>query len=394
VSALTDILLVSNGYGEFAIAGYIARAIADVDPQARLEHFPLVGTAPEGSWPKAVGPQADMPSGGLVANGNLRNFFRDVRGGLLGLVVRQRRFLRAQSARSALVAVGDIFCLSMSLLARRPTIFVATAKSDYVSPHSALEQRIAARADLVFVRDEHTARSLASKGVNARYAGNIMMDGIAPGRADLKPDEGAIRLAVLPGSRLDTPRVAAQSLERLDAIAELAAAAGRRVQAFVSLAPSVDALAVAHALRSRGLELSNLAPGEGVVAASRRGPLEVILVRGAFGDLLAASQLVLGQAGTANEQAAGAGKPVVAALAPGEQPRKMQWYRMRQKRLLGDALLVLPHDPKVYAREVLALVDDAPRRSAMSAAGRARMGNPGGARAVAAATLSLAESAA
>src|SRR5579872_7558291 len=36
-----DILLVSNGYGEAAIAGYIAHAIAARAPAATVEHFPL-----------------------------------------------------------------------------------------------------------------------------------------------------------------------------------------------------------------------------------------------------------------------------------------------------------------------------------------------------------------
>ena len=45
-----------------------------------------------------VGPRAAMPSGGLIAMGNVRNIARDVRAGLLGLTLAQRRFL-AQRAR-------------------------------------------------------------------------------------------------------------------------------------------------------------------------------------------------------------------------------------------------------------------------------------------------------
>lgn len=390
MTADAHILLVSNGYGEAAIAGYIAHAIAGLAPGARLEHFPLVGHTGADAWPPGVGPQQDMPSGGLVANWNVRNLKADVRGGLVRLIVRQWRFLRAQRRHDVTIAVGDVFCLAMALLARRPTIFVATAKSDDVSPHSWIERRIAHKAALAFARDERTARSLGASGVRVSYAGNAMMDGIQPGRFDLAPDSGAVRFAVLPGSRADAPHVAAAMLGRLRAIASLLEPQGRRVQAFVSVAPSVDAAALVSALASEGWQMPDPPAGEGLIARVAQGSLEVALVRGAFGDVLAVSQVVLGQAGTANEQAAGAGRPVIAALEPGENPEKMLWYRMRQKRLLGDALLVLPSDKDEFARAVVALLADPTRLALMADVGHARMGGPGAAQTIAGAALRLA----
>ncbi len=387
-----NILLVSNGYGEAAIAGYLGRAIAKQDADARLEHFPLVGRVRADAWLHPVGPQQDMPSGGLVANVNLKNLSADLRGGLLRLSIRQARFLRAQRQRSAIIAVGDIFCLAMSLLAGRPTLFVATAKSDYVTPHSAIERWIARKAALTFARDEPTALSLRAKGIRAQYAGNVMMDGVRSGCVELQADPQAARFGVLPGSRADAPRVAAAMLGRLLSITELLRPRGRSVQAFMSVAPSVDALALIGALRSLGFAMPDPSGDEGIVARATHGSLEVVLVRGAFGDVLAASQIVLGQAGTANEQAAGAGRPVVAALEPGENPKKMLWYRMRQKRLLGDALLVLPSDKDEFAQGVVQLIEDPRRLSLMGEQGRRRMGGPGGAVAVAAAALQLASS--
>src|SRR5579864_5712579 len=163
-----DILLVSNGYGEMAIALYIARAIRAQAGAARIEHFPLVGRAPNGAWPEGVGPQAEMPSGGLIANWNVRNLAADIGAGLGVLTLRQFRFLSRQRQRDVIIAVGDIYCLSLSLFAaRRPTIFVATAKSDYVAPHSRIELAIARRAAAVFARDEATAASMRAAGVAA-----------------------------------------------------------------------------------------------------------------------------------------------------------------------------------------------------------------------------------
>ena len=210
-----------------------------------------------------------------------------------------------------------------------------------------------------------------------------MMDGVAPTGVDLGASADAVRLAVLPGSRADAPTVAAEMFERVSAIARLLQAGRQRIQAFVSVAPGVDPHVVVTALRERGAQLPSVRGGPGVVSRVAADSLELVIVWGCFGDVLAASQVALGQAGTANEQAAGFGLPVVAALEPGETPAKMQWYRMRQKRLLGEALLVLPSKPQLFAKEVVALLDDPRRQAAMAEAGKQRMGKPGGAAAVA-----------
>ena len=385
-----DILLVSNGFGEAAVATYIARAIEGRNPAARIEHLPLVGEAAPDAWPKPVGPQASMPSGGLVAYWNLRNLAADLRAGLLRLTLRQIGYLRRQRARDVVVAVGDVYCLGLCLFAaHRPTGFVATAQSQLVARHSAAVMAVVRRADAVFARDEATAAALRAAGARASCAGNVMMDGLDATGADLGVRPGALVIALLPGSRGDSCAAAAQQIRRAGEIAALVAGSGKTVQALVSLAPSVEPAAMIAAIASTGIQMS-AAGGEAVVALGARGNLEVRVVRGAFGDLLGAADLVLGQAGTANEQAAGSGKPVVAATQPGEVPERMRWYRMRQKRLLGDALLVLPGEPKRFAADVVRLLDDPARMEHMAETGRERMGGRGAALAVARCVLDIA----
>ena len=381
--------MVSNGYGEVAILECIARGIRALAPAARVDHLRLVGRAPEDAWPPTVGPQAQMPSGGLVTFWNFRNIWRDLRAGLAVTTLRQFAFLaRHRRAYDIAVAVGDVFCLAACrLFARLPTVFVATAKSEYVAPHSGLEAAIARGAKVVFARDAATAAALAARGVDARFAGNVMMDDVAPTGAPLPLDASALRVAVLPGSRDDAPSNAAVAVRRLAAIA---AAAPRPVQALFALAPAVDAEAVTDAVRHEGMPLERASARAGAIARGRRGPLEVVMVRQAFGDVLGAAEIVLGQAGTGNEQAAGMGKPVIAAAEPGRTPDRVGWYRMRQKRLLGDALLVLPDDDDAFARGVLALVADPARMSAMGDAGRERMGGAGAAATIARTVLDVA----
>lgn len=384
-----DILLVSNGYGEAAIAGYLASEIAARAPDAMIEHFPLVGRLdPSAALTKSVGPQAQMPSGGLIAYWNVRNLVRDARAGLLSLTLRQFGFLARQRGRSVIVAVGDVYCLAACLLfARRPTIFVATAKSEHVAGHSALELAIARRARVVFARDAGTANALATRGVPARYAGNLMMDGLAASGADLGAAADAVRIGVLPGSRADAPSNAAASIRRLALVA--AQLAPQPVHALVSLAPSVDPEAMLAALAGAGAALTPTGRESGLIARGRAAGLDVSVVAGDIGDLLTQSAIVLGQAGTGNEQAAGLGKPVIAASPDGDRGR-IGWYRMRQQRLLGDALLVLPDEDRAFADGVVRLLGDAARMRAMGEVGRERMGGPGGAAAAAEAVLALA----
>jgi uncharacterized protein (TIGR03492 family) len=384
---MTDVLLVSNGYGEAAIAGYLARAMRNLAPDASVEHFPMVGRIdPDPDLP-SVGPQAEMPSGGLVAYWNVRNWARDVRAGLLGLTLRQFAYLSRQRRRSVVVAVGDVYCAAACLwFARRPTVFVATAKSELVAGHSALERAVARRTALVFTRDAATAATLVRAGIRAQYAGNLMMDGIAGPGAALPTRAEALHVGVLPGSRGDAPDNAARALRRLGLVAERLAP--KRVQALVSLAPTVAASELLAACAREGATLETTAE-PGIAARGTAGRLEVLVVAGRFGDLLRASDIVLGQAGTGNEQAAGLGKPVIAS-SPGGDPARVGWYRMRQQRLLGDALAVLPDDDAAFADGVVSLLADRPRMEAMATQGRARMGGPGASAAVAKAVLAFA----
>jgi hypothetical protein len=74
-----------------------------------------------------------------------------------------------------------------------------------------------------------------------------------------------------------------------------------------------------------------------------------------------------------------------AARAPGDE-----WYRMRQRRLLGDALALVPPSPGLAAAAIAELLADSVRLERMRVAGRERMGPRGGSRAIANAIVELA----
>jgi hypothetical protein len=359
---LSNVLFVSNGHGEAAIAKRIATEL-----RARgtfiTEHLALVGSGFGDAAFADVGPQAAMPSGGLVAMGNVRAFARDLQAGFLVHLTRQLRFLHGARARYAVVvAVGDVYALLLARLARRPVIFVGTAKSVYVAPYGPVERQILRTARVVFVRDEATAKALNAQGVDARAPGNVIVDLLT---TDSRYDWGGAehRIAILPGSRERAYADAAA----LAAVARAVVARVPESAAAMSIAPGLDPVRFA-------ATLADDPPIRGW--------------QGDLGALIADASIVLGQAGTANEAAAAHGVPVV-ALDRGEE-RTSAWYRMRQSRLLGDALALVPGDPGAAADAIATLLNDGPRRARMGAVGRMRMGGPGGARAVAQAIAEVA----
>ncbi|MEA2664925.1 MAG: hypothetical protein QOI11_1869 [Candidatus Eremiobacteraeota bacterium] len=358
-----SILFVTNGHGEAAIAARIAqetRALGGV----RTEHFGLVGERLGGADFPDVGPQRAMPSGGLVAMGNVRAFARDLGAGFAGLLVRQLGFLRAARGRyAAVVAVGDVYALLLARLARAPLAYVGTAKSVYVAPYGPGERALLRSARRIFVRDAATANALRRRDVPAEAPGNVIVDLLATSeRVDWR---APLRLALLPGSR---ERAYADALRIAGVVARLRERVGA-LDAVLSVAPNLDPARFAPALELGGLRPWN----------------------GALGALLHGATLAVGQSGTANEAAAAEGLPVV-ALELADVPRDA-WYRKRQMGLLGDALLVVPGDAAGAAEAIAELLRDDLRRARMGAVGRERMGGPGGAAAIARAVTELARAA-
>ena len=385
-----NVLLVTNGHGEDRLALCLAGALVELRPALRMQAVPLVG---EGRLLAEAGlavdgPRVRVPSGGLVrpAWGAV---WRDLRAGLIGQFRRQMEFLRAQAEWTDwAVAVGDTFAgwVAGHCLPGRPLILVATAKSAYIHGHSRLEALwMRRRCRRVFTRDEPTAAQLRRWGVPAVWQGNLMMDALdITGQRPVALGEGPV-VALLPGSRGDAYVNLGALADCLERLAEAFPCAADRPQpvGLVPLAPGLDVERAAAVLLEKGWRpIEGRAPaGPGWRDFAKHGA-RLRLTRGVFGDVLGAADVVIGLAGTANEQAAGLGKPVVAFPGPGVQFGAR--FLRAQKRLLGDALAVVPPDPQAVAAEAAAILQDESRRALMGAVGRQRMGSPGAAQRMAA----------
>lgn len=377
---MTSVLFVSNGHGEAAIADRLALELQRLRPQTTCDHLALVGEGRSRSM-REVGPQRSLPSGGIVAMGNVRNIVRDVRGGLVGLTLAQHRFLRqARSKFDVCVAIGDVFALLMTLATHLPTVYVGTAKSVLVAPYGRMEERVLRRARAIFVRDAATAERLRAHGVAAQAPGNVIVDlyGDADPQAGLRALAGFDpALALVPGSRTSAYDDAAFLLR----VVHACAAGHPNLGGALSIASTLTTQGFIERLRADGWQIELCGDEAVPFAVMREGRAIARAFRGPLGALFGNVAAVIGQAGTANEAAAAAGIPVV-AFELGDD-RKTAWYRMRQHGLLGEALQILPGDVPRAAAGLRALLDDAPMRERMGAIGRERMGGPGGARAIA-----------
>lgn len=376
------VLFVTNGHGEDQLAVCLIEGLRAEWPELQMEAIPLVGRGERlaAAGVAVAGPRVLLPSGGMVRPEPI-TVWRDLRAGLIRKFFRQRRFVGSRRGRvQAVIAVGDVLAgwTASRALPELPLVLVATAKSEYISGHGGWETRwMRRRTRKVFARDESTAAALRAAGVDAVWVGNLMMDAFHVEGLPL-PGDPPPRIGLFPGSRED-------AYVNLQHVARSLVHMERACVGLVPLAPGLALERAAAVLRADGWPVpSSLRPG---TLRFVRDGVELVLLEGAFGDVLSAAEVVVGLAGTANEQAAGLGKPVVVFPGPGVQFGGR--FLRAQKRLLGDAVAVVEPDPRAVAEQVRRILDDAELRQRMAAAGKERMGPPGASRRMARAIAAL-----
>lgn len=378
----TRVLFLSNGYGEDRIAVAIARRWSM--PNTELWAFPVVGEgrAYRTEGIPVVGPTREMPSGGFSLRSR-RGLWADLSEGLLGLSIRQILAIRAlRDEVDLVVAVGDVVPLYFSWLSNARFVFVGCAKSSQylvgsLSHYNSLERWYMhhPRCLAIYPRDAATFRTLAEAGFRAHDFGNPMMDDLEPSGRPWPVDDQAWRIGILPGSREEAMANLPDLLECCQAIAERAPQ-GRAVDFFAAIADSLDIRRLARAAAPKGWVLD---AGEEQLVGPEGTTLR--LCRGHFGEWMGTVQLVVGMAGTANEQCVGSGLPVV--TFPGKGPQFNPAFAQAQARLLGESISLMPADPSEVASEVWSILLDPARLERIRRNGRARMGSAGASEAIA-----------
>lgn len=361
------LLLVSNGHGEDWIGAALARALA---PDIEVEAYPMIGagSAYEPVCP-VVGPRARLASEGWRnVRGSLR---RDILTGGLGTVPPALAFLRRIRGRyDRVVVVGDMVGVFACLgTGHRDLFYLDVYKTGAARLYSAPERwAIRTACSTVFCRSENLARTLQYIGVDARYAGNVMMDTIPSGdyaaTARRRRPAGA---TLLPGSRQLTGESFALQIEALRLVPP-----DLRPDLFLAVAGGMNIEELAHRAGLR--RTAHLSAESDDLGMLTDGRIDVHMARGgALANLLAASDMVLSQAGTATVQAIGSGRPAIAF-----QHRRDRASRFRDEQaLFGEARIVVPANPARVAEALTDLLVSPDRRQRLSAIGRDRIGGPG-----------------
>lgn len=370
-----SILFISNGYGEDTIAARIIRGIKERPSTVQVSALPLVGEggAYEGMDVTIIGPRRLMPSGGMIPEG-IGNLVRDVQSGLGRLTLEQIRAVRTVKSRVDMtVPVGDIYpVIISSMFSRRPIVMVGTAKSDYFVKYNGFERFFMhSFCQQVFARDEITAASLRKYGISAQWVGNVMMDSLEFSDEDFSPNGASPCVGILPGSRDFAYH---DIVVLMGAVEEIWNLLGSDVFFVMALAGSTDVRRLAQSVAGTGWKCEHI--DENTDDFVKDG-IKVRAVKKKFGDILRRSAIIIGQAGTGNEQAVGMGRPVVTFDSSGKQ--SLGWYRRRQKGLLGDSISVVEREKSMIAREVYAILNDKGRYEAMRRIGYERMGPEGAA---------------
>lgn len=440
------VLCLSNGHGEDGIGAKIALQLQQLAPSAQssaqysaqisepIMALPMVGLGQaytHAGFPLLL-PGQVMPSGGFL-NMDSKELLRDLRQGLLPLAWQQLSHCRAWArAGGKILAVGDIVPLLFAWLSGGDYAFVGTAKSDYYqqertgkSDYFPWERWLMSRRRCwgIFPRDRPTTQTLQKLGIRAFDLGNPMMDdmddldgqwhGQWHGRLEGGDGEGglatlasqgesALKILLLPGSRPPEAyanwQVLLQGvtsvLQALPHAPELLAQHQRQVVFWAAIDPRLTPKLLIPALLASGWAPGGLGLTEIDAEAQTwqlRQPLagvqtQLHLIPAGFNRCAPQANLALAMAGTATEQFAGLGKPVI--TIPGDGPQFNPVFAQRQTRLLGPSVTLVNSATAVGA-VACELLQDPARLAAIRVNGQARMGSSGAAARIATQLLDL-----
>lgn len=360
-------LFISNGHGEDAIA---AAVIARLPDSVAAEAYPMIGAGNSyaGVCP-IVGPRATLASEGWRnVKGSLR---RDLATGGLRTVPPALNFLRKTVGKyDRVVVVGDMVGVMASYLTgHRDLYYLDVYKTGAARLYSGPERwTIKQACKTVFCRSDNLARTLEHIGVDARSAGNVMMDAIPHGEYDARGRRSRpLAVTLLPGSRALTAESFALQVEALRTLP-----ADLRPDVFLAVAGSAN---VEELAKKAGLTRTSMLSAEASdLGELSDGDLTIRMARGgAMGNLLAASDVVLSQAGTATVQALGLGKPAITFINPRDRRSRFTDEQM----LFGEARAVVPAEASAVGAALRALLSDDEERRRLANIGRQRIGGPG-----------------
>jgi len=382
------VLFISNGHGEDLNASQVLKALQLNYPNIQVAALPMVG---EGNAYRKLGvdiitPTLSLPSGGFVYM-DKRQLLTDVQKGLLKLTWQQIKAARAFTKDCDLIfATGDIVPLALARITGCPyTAFIVSSSAHYenrMQPPFLMNWLMGSSlCKTIFTRDAFTAQLMQQQGISkAIFAGYPIMDVLKPTGMNLELKPEIPMIALLPGSRLP------EACHNLGIMLDLAVAIAREfspnsVQFRAALVPKMMESEVLMAIAiEHGWNFDP--PHRFVYNHVNQSQIELTCFSTAFADILHKSNLAIGMAGTAVEQAVGLGKPVIQIL--GQGPQFTYSFADAQMRLLGISVQTIgkiPATPNILneaAQTVKLTLQNSDYLEACKVNGTERVGLSGG----------------
>ncbi len=307
------LLFISNGFGEDLIAREIIKKILEVK-NIKIFALPLVG---EGkayiNLPiEILDPRREFPSGGFAFRSRLKYVFKDIRTGFLSFHWEQVKTLRGfKGKKLEVICVGDTYNLLMGSLTQKKPFFLPTAKSilnsSFYFPEIYIMKKL---SRFIFTRDEPTYRYLRGFIPQVLYLGNPMFDGLENGE-----EEAENTIALLPGSR-------EEAINNLKLMLESCKIVNKEF-------PNFNYVIIVSPYLSEKYK-------NDIKEIIEKYNLPTRISYGNFAFEIKKAFIVLGLAGTANEQAVFLKKLVISF--PGRGPQINFKFLKMQKALLGEGL--------------------------------------------------------
>ena len=330
-----QILLLSNGHGEDVSGALIGQALQSLGHHVQALPLAGLGSPYRQAGIALLGRSHEFSTGGIGYTSLRGRLTELVQGQILYLLRRLLRLLRHGHRFDLIVVVGDVIPVIAAWLSRRPVATYLVAYSSHYEgrlrlPWPCGELLASSRFQAVFSRDQLTADDLTGQLQRpVHFIGNPFMDPVLT-PAEALPSARQ-RIGLLPGSRRpeleDNLLLLLQLIEKLPVAAELSLD--------LALVASLEDAALHALAASVGWQLE-----QGVL--SRPGTVPITVRRDAFQSVLQHSDLIIGMAGTAIEQAVGLARP--ALQLPGKGPQFTARFAEAQRRLLGPTVFCAPGD--------------------------------------------------
>ena len=362
------VLVVSNGFGEDQIACNLITALKDSQPDIDITVCPLVGEGLQyntlGLTPILKNPP--LPSGGFIRNPI--TLLKDLKSGLVDQFLIQRKTLKEIGPSiDWCISVGDVFCLAMATQTKRPCYFLPTAKSDTFMKHHPLELRfIKKHAHHTFPRDALTTQTMTNHTIPATYCGNLFLDALSPTHTPFDIQTDHPTLGLLPGSR-------EEAYANLATLIDIGITINTQKKTnFIIAKPNHLSLEKIQATIESTLNIKcdiKTSPNsknktedktENDIILTTIPSNTRFIITDRFADTLVQSDLIIGLAGTANEQAIYTNNTVI--CFPGSGPQSSLKRFKEQQKLLGPKLILVPTpDPDTIIKTTLTHLSDQPK---------------------------------